>query len=305
MNFACIIPTYKEKTKIENLLESFDSVSYEHLYILIVNANYFDETSILIKEKNDPRVIEIQATATDFWSATINKGLDYILDSKFNGSFEYIIIMNSDITFNHDIFSKTASIIEGTKRKIVGAFTESEGKILSSGVMVMSWLFAINKHPYAGLELSLLPPNISIAVDYLPTRFIAIPKEVFDCNLRANAKKLPHYCADYEFTHRLKKMNYELTIFSNLVVHLDKNNTGLDPFLNRIPFQMKISMFTSVKSHTNLLYRTRFVLLTHPKYSIPTAVLVYAIKAIIEIMFGYSISKKLSSLKNFGFSGSK
>ena len=296
-----VIPTFRETEKIKTLIHSFENVRDINIDIIIVNGNPNDETSQWLRSCDDKRIIEQTGNASLYWSGLVNIGLRFILNSQ---SFPcFVFLMNADILFSYDILQSFIEEAKNLPPCQLATVTISNGKIISSGVQVNSWFFTQNRHPLAGSDASALQKNQLIPVEFLPTRCIMFPFEALQQAGITAEDKLPHYCSDYEFTARLSRLGYKAYIVSNITVEVDTHNTGEDVYYKKLNLKRRISSVFSVKSPSNPVYHCRFVNLVYPWYAKPSAIFLYLMRSILEIVFGGRILKKIFNRTESGFSG--
>ncbi len=296
-----VVPTFREKDKILALLRSLAQVRGLNLKILIANGNPGDETSIALKELNDKRVLEINGHPGLFWSGLVNLGLQHIISHEKNQ--EYVILMNADVEFSSDMISPLVLKARAMPNTQLSAVSISNLWVVSSGVKVQSWFFTLNRHPLAGLNATDLPDDNVIPVDFLPTRCVLIPfAAVKKAGLIAE-EDLPHYGADYEYTNRVRKLGWQPFIYTGSRVQLDSKNTGSNVFCKPLPLKNRIKSLFSIKSPSNPIYRFRFIRLAYPLYARPSAIFLYALRSLLEMIFGGSAIKSLFRRGESGFSG--
>lgn len=300
--FICI-PTYREPQKVLKLLNSCSHIRYRPFQIVIVNANPGDKTSEIIKNKQntiDYEITEIQGEPSEFWSATVNRGFKEIL--KLSKKEDWILLMNVDVEFNNDIVELLIkkAIEQGDCQ--ISALSLSKKYVISSGVRVKSWLLSLTHHPYAGYKLDQVKPDELIPVDYLPTRCLLFPVKSINNSELIAEKLLPHYGADYEFTHRLSMNKYKPFIYTNVWVEVDTNNTGESVYSQEKNILQRVSNIMSIKNPSNPKFRVIFVLLVYPLYAIPTAIFFYLARTFLEVSLGGKKIRTLLNKKESGFS---
>jgi GT2 family glycosyltransferase len=115
---------------------------------------------------------------------------------------------------------------------------------------------------------------------------------------------LPHYGGDYDYTNRVRKLGYQPYIFTGACVRLDAKHTGADVFHRRLSLGKRIGTLFSIKSSANPIYRLRFVKLAYPRYAWPSAMVLYLLRSLTEVMLGGSRIKAILPMKERGYSGS-
>jgi len=297
-----IVPTFKERSHVERLLNCFAHADNRNVVVLIVNGNPGDDTSRYLEELHNGAILELPGNPSLFWSGLVSLGLQHVLRQQHEP--EFVILMNADVEFDHPMLNRLIGKARTIPDCQLAAVTLSNRTIISSGVKVISWLLTLNRHPLAGVQLEDLPADTLIPVDFLPARCTLIPfTAVRQAGLIAE-KSLPHYGADNEYTNRLRKLGWQPFIYTGSQVSLDAQNTGSDVFHKRLPFRMRVGSLHSIKSSSNLVYRLRFIRLTYPIYAWPSAMLLYTLRTILEVFLGGSAIKLLFPQRESGFSGS-
>lgn len=295
-----IVPTFREKRKIETLLTCFSGVRIENLKIVIVNGNPNDETSDYLKNIDDDRVLELSGNPNLYWSGLVNLGLQHVLHHETDQ--EFVILMNADVEFTGDILAPLIAKARSTPKAQLAAMVVNDDKVISCGVKVVSWLFTYNRHPLAGTLPKRLWSDVLTPVDFLPTRCTLIPfAAVKKAGLIAE-KRLPHYGGDYEYTNRVRKLGYPPYIFSGVQVKVDTQNTGIDIFRQNTSLRQRIDTMFSIKAN-NPMDRLRFIRLVYPWYAQPSAMLLYVLRNVIEVILGGAAIKHIFRRRESGISG--
>lgn len=296
-----VVPTFCEKDKIFSLLRCFAEVRALRLKIIVVNGKPGDETSALLHDVNDNRVVEILGHAGLFWSGLVNLGMQHIMHHERNQ--EFIVLMNADVEFAHDMLPRLVAKARAIRNAQLSAVTISNQRVVSSGVKVGSWCLTVNRHPLAGLKADSLPQDELIPVDFLPARCTLIPFAAIRKAGLIAEKALPHYCGDYEYTNRVRKLGWKPLIYTGSRVVLDSQHTGSNVFCISLPLAARIRTCFSIKSSSNPYYRLRFIWLAYPPYAKPSAMLLYAARSLLEVLLGGPAIKSVFARRESGFSG--
>jgi GT2 family glycosyltransferase len=301
VNTFVIVPTFKERGKVEKLLNSFDNVTNTTIRLAIVNGNPGDETSAYLAQLQDSRILEIPGDPTLFWSGLVNLGLAHVLEQ--SPPPEFLILMNADVEFGSDDLSRLIAKARSTPNAQLAAVTIARGKVVSSGVRVKSWLLTMNRHPLAGTLPEHLPCDTLIPVDFLPTRCTLIP---FGAAKQAGLiaeTELPHYGGDNEYTNRLRRLGFPPFIFTGSRVRVDSKNTGSSVFHKSLSLTARVRCLFSIKANFNPVYRLRFVRLAYPWYTWPSAMCLCLLRSLLEVLLGGGTIKTLFRRKESGFAG--
>jgi len=302
--FAVIIPTFRETAKVEGLLRCFQHVPEQSLRVYIINGNPGDETSALLTgSESDTRIIELPGNPTLFWSGLVNIGLRRLVTDVPQP--DYVVIMNVDIDFDGNLFELISQNMAKVKRGQLGALCHNGSRTVSSGTCVRSWMLALTTHPFAGSCLIEVPSGILAPVDYLPTRCTVIPMEAILGGGLVAEHTLPHYAADNEYTLRLKRLGYLPYIATDIRITCDMTNTGNSIYHKTPSLWTRLKNTTSIRSAYNFKLRSRFICLTYPFYARPTALIVYGLKGIAEVLLGGLVIRRLFRSNQRGFSGAQ
>jgi len=297
-----IVPTFRERRQVEYLLNCFARFDRPNVLILIANGNPGDETSRYLKALHSERIIELQGHPGLFWSGLVNLGLRHVLH--YEAEKEFVIIMNADVEFDQDIVAVMTAKARLIPKCQLAALTVGERRVVSSGVKVLSWALTLHRHPLAGELPESLPAGELIPVDFLPTRCTLIPyPAVAKAGLVAE-RELPHYAADNEYTNRMRKLGYQPYIFTGVRVKLDTKNTGDDVFHAPLSLGKRVGSMFSIKSLSNPICRLRFVKLAYPRYAWPSAMVLYLLRSLTELLFGGTHIKSIFPRNGRGYSGS-
>lgn len=297
-----VAPTFREPKAVGRLLACFEVVSYPEYELLLVNAAPGDETSALVlSQQQRVRARELQGRPDLFWSGSQNIALGVVLAEARDT--DLLLLLNVDVTFQSDVISQLVGIYRTRPRTQLGAVACTAGIVMSSGVKVRSWALAQNTHPLAGRKASAIPAGYCEPMDFLPTRCVLFPVEAVRKAGLINERRLPHYGADYEFTNRLRRHGYQPFLCGDVKVDNDVSNTGYDLYHRDLTLAQRLRRLTSIKSPYNPKYRTNYALLTFPWYCVPSAILVYWLKTMVEVLCGGRVLRKVFSGTDRGFSG--
>ena len=297
-----IVPTFNERRQVERLLNCFARFDNSNAMILVANGNPGDETSRYLEELHNDRILELQGHPGLFWSGLVNLGLRHVLHSE--AEKEFVIIMNADVEFDHDMVTLLTAKARLMANCQLAAVTVGDRRVVSSGVKVVSWALTLHRHPLAGELPESLPADELIPVDFLPTRCTLIPYPAVAKAGVVAERELPHYAADNEYTNRVRKLGYQPYIFTGVRVKLDTKNTGADVFHAPLSLGKRVGSMFSIKSLSNPICRLRFVKLAYPRYAWPSAMVLYLLRSLTEVLFGGTHIKSIFPINGRGYSGS-
>ena len=163
-----------------------------------------DGTSEMI-QKEFPEVVLLHGDGNLWWTAAINLGVKYALEK----AADYIMTLNNDTIATDDFIEKMMFWLQKKPNALLGAlFLDKGSGTPIFGGEIINWKTTFSKD-----LLNTLAPNERYGlhrVTHFPGRGLVIPSQVFDKIGFFDEKYLPHYAADYDFTHRAFRAGYEI-----------------------------------------------------------------------------------------------
>lgn len=190
-----VIPVHNRKNFTKDCIESLKNQTYRSLRIIIVDDGSTDGTREML-ETLFPDVIVLDGDGNLFWTKAINMGIRKALEL----GAKYILTLNNDTIATPDLLEKMMYWAERTPNALIGALDISfRTKKPYYGGEIVNWPLA--KSRYLLDELKDDDRHGLHEVSLFPARGLLIPCYVFDKIGLFEEKKLPHYMADYDFTH--------------------------------------------------------------------------------------------------------
>lgn len=254
--------------------------------MIIVNANPGDQSSKLIaayaiSEDVDFKVMEIAGHPSEFWSRTINRGLDYV-QNKHDGQ-DLLYVTNIDVRPTNDVIRNCLKVVpEGERFQVSPIFLDETGRAMSSGFRINSYIFAFMEHPFRNNDISQITASGSMRVDCCSTRGLLTTVAALKLAGVPDALSLPHYAADHEWSLRMKKRGFVPRISHLARAEVTRDNSGLQE-AEILTWKQRLNLLLSLKSSYNLKYRAKFILLSFPKYSWVTAILSLVLRALVQV----------------------
>ncbi|MBL9157838.1 MAG: hypothetical protein JNJ70_10220 [Verrucomicrobiales bacterium] len=286
MTVHVVVPTFRESGLVGPFLESWDGVRSVDLALHVVNGNPDDETSTLLSEwQGRHSVTEHRGHPGLFWTGLVALGLREV--ARVAGEGDFFLITNIDVRPAGDPLSAILAQVPSPEgHQVAIPVTGSGGKVSSSAVVVRSWALSLNRHLGEGQTLDEMPRDACLAATYLPTRFLLVPAKALSEGLFPDEVNLPHYCADYEYTNRLRLAGYAPLLFTGAHATLVEENTGFDTFLAKTSLWSRIRKAWDIKCPYNLRYRYRFVRLVYPRAAFLPGLCSHFAKIFLEIALG-------------------
>lgn len=216
-DICIVIPVHNRRQLTLRCLERLERQTIKGARIIVVDDGSTDGTSKAINIRF-PDVAVLKGDGNLWWSASMNLGIRYALES----GAKYIISLNNDLEVAEDYIEKMIYWAQQKPLSILGsyAFDIKTGLPVYGGEKII-W----QKMKFISL-LDVLPPANRTGiheVTHFPGRGLWIPAEVFKSIGLFDAKWLPHYMADYDFTLRAGEKNFGLfcNFDAKLYSHVD------------------------------------------------------------------------------------
>lgn len=261
----------KSSTKIAILIPIYNGISYTQkclktLYesIATLSGNNYQIEVIIIDDGskdgsaewitlNYPSVYIVHGDGNQWWSGSINLGIEYA--SKNLGATHFLLF-NNDNQIKEDYIQNIIEILEQVNSDtiIVSKVYDLSNpqKVFSMGGKFNSLFgtgYVINEKYKRKYDL-----NKIIEVDWSGGMGVLIPKSVFKKVGLFDAEKFPQYKGDFDFFLRAKNNGVRLIAFPNLKIWNDTLQTGY----NAHNFRALIKSFQDSKSQMNFKENIRF-----------------------------------------------
>ncbi len=207
--FSIVIPVFNESENIENLLEEIDInlKNYKDYEIIIVNDCSEDETSNIIKNLNNDKIITITNKVNQGQSYSINKGIN-------NSSFNIIITIDGDGQNNPSDIPKLLELYLSNKN-----------------IELVGGLRLIRKDSYIKIFSSKI-------ANYIRSRILNDDCDDTGCSLKVFNKKIFQKFPYFDSIHRFLPALFKGFGYKTLFIPVDhrKRNFGISKYgtMNRL-----------------------------------------------------------------------
>jgi GT2 family glycosyltransferase len=199
-----VIPVHNRIHYTRNCLDCLRNQTVKDFTLIVVDDGSTDGTSEMIKREY-PEVVLLRGDGDLWWTKATNLGVKYALDR----NAEYVMTLNNDTLPANDFVEKMLTWAHKRPKSLLGAFAlDAETKEALYGGERLDW-----EKVNARMLLDLLSPEERVGlheVSLFPGRGLLIPVEVFYTIGLFDEKSLPHYAADYDFTHRAIRAGYKV-----------------------------------------------------------------------------------------------
>lgn len=265
-----VIPVHNRWELTRKCLLSLREQSDRRVTTVIVDDGSTDDTSRAI-ELEFPNVVVLRGDGSLWWTGATNLGIEWVLQRC--DATDYVLTLNNDTTMKPDYVETLVGIAETEYPALVGsvAVDSRDRETIVDGGPRVNWWTASTWSDNVGrsLSTSLREGRAQSNPDMLAGRGTLIPVACFREIGLYDAKRLPHYAADYEFSVRAVRAGHVLVMSYQAPVFSVVDASGVSTKRGRLPWKSFFVMFASRRSPACLLYRWRFARLAAPRRLMP------------------------------------
>ena len=250
-----LIPAHNGKDDVLRLLGCLGEQAYREFKIVLMDDGSTDGTATAVA-RTFPDVTVLRGNGRLWWTGAIVCAVTHILRGA--NEDDSILLLNNDLTIDRDYVGQLVEASRAHGRCLVGSTNvdADNPRSMHAGVWMDNRLrLTVNSD-----EAVIRGGGIDDHVDVLPGRGTLIPVEVFNTIGGFNARKLPHYGADYEFSIRARRAGFRLIVSHRARVYARRAVTGFDiPDKGRLSIKESMTLLCSTKSKTNARYFLAYV----------------------------------------------
>jgi len=238
---AWIVTTvFNRSENIARYIACLDRQSFKNFSLILVDHG----TQPLSLEIAHPEyVILLRESPEMWWTAAVNAGIRYLLESDDVSGQDVIILQNDDSIFGPN-FLKSLVELSTREHSVVGAvvLNSTTQQILHANLRFNKWR-ACYDYCYLGKRVEDLSEDLYES-DVLKGRGVAYPVDIVR-KIGLLEERLPQYKSDHEWAHRAKKGGYGVYVTSLAI-----SESNLDT-------QERIRKETPFRSIWNVLFSRR------------------------------------------------
>ena len=190
-----VIPVHNRKDFTRGCIQSLQRQSYKNFSTIIVDDGSTDGTREMLKNEF-PEVILLHGDGNLYWTKAINMGIQKALEL----GAKYVFTLNNDTVATPDLLEQMMFWAERTPDALLGSLDISfNTKRPYYGGEIINWPFAKSRYLLDYLKEDSMQGLHEVSL--FPARGLLIPRQVFEKIGLFEERRLPHYMADYDFTH--------------------------------------------------------------------------------------------------------
>jgi GT2 family glycosyltransferase len=263
-------------------LRALSAQSYARLNIVVVDDGSVDDTAAVV-QKEYPEVTLLRGDGDLWWTGATNLGVAWVLERADDQ--DYVLTLNNDTVVEPDYVETLVRAARDFAPALVGsvAVDARDGDTIADGGPVVTWGLAKwgMLGPRRSLRACIEQGFVMAAPDCLSGRGTLIPVECLRRVGLFDARRLPQYGADYEFSRRAARAGYRLLVSYASPVFSHVDATGTSARRGRISWRRFAGMYFSRRSSACLLYRWRFALLAAPRWAVVPYLVLDTIRVVV------------------------
>jgi GT2 family glycosyltransferase len=263
-----LLPVHNRRAITEKFVNCLAGQTYANYHLVLIDDGSTDGTSEMVRG----RIVNLTVLTGKgdwWWAGSLQQGVDWL---KRNAADDDIaVFINDDVTFAPDFLLNGVRLLDQHGGMVLPqVLNEETGNIEETGVE-------------ADLKkLTFRTATSPERINCLPTRGLFMRMSVLRKVGGFFPRLLPHYLSDYEFTIRAHRLGIPLTTSPGLTIAFDKGATGYRN-LEGESFADFLRKYFSIKSASNPIYWSTFVLLASPKIHIPWLLTRVWVRSVREI----------------------
>lgn len=294
-----VIATHNGWKHTQSCMMALMRVTYDGLGIILVDDGSEDGTGALVAEQF-PEVRVLNGDGSLWWAGSMNLG---IREALARGA-DYVLALNNDVLVSPGCVNALVNCAQQHPKSVVGSliYRADHREVIwcAGGDLRWPWpgefmigMGEADQGQYEGVRSVRWTPGMGT----LMSREILLALRCYD------AKNMPQYIADNDFTLRAGRAGYSVlvTSASKLYNHVE-NTGGISRSCDHLSWKEAFAIFTSFRSPEYLRARLVFLLRHCPKRWLIAALLIrycrlvgYAVKRVFRSM---RISRVRNSPKN-------
>lgn len=262
-----VIPVHNRREYTRDCLCSLQRQTVTGHRIIVVDDGSTDGTSEMLRSEF-PEVIVLQGDGNLFWTAAINLGIKQAL---MRGA-EYVLTLNNDTVASESLLEKLLFWANQTPNALLGALdVDLKTQRPYYGGEWVDWKWSTSR--FLLEELKEEEQKGLHEVSLYPGRGLLIPRIVFDTIGLFEEKELPHYMADYDFTHTARRNGFKIYCNYDAILYTYPEEGGDYKIRKLKNLRNYFNHLFSIRGGGNLRNFTLYTLRNCPKKYLPASLL--------------------------------
>lgn len=269
-------------------LKSLRHQTWSNFKIILCDDGSTDGTSDVIAGQY-PEVVLLRGDGDLWWTGAINKCIEYVLQNA--ETQDYILTLNNDTELPNDYLEHLVTYSKKYSKAIItSAIKDIKNNTVVSLGYRQSWWLA--KAKPVSFEKDHIQGDVNVVeVTHASGRGTSFPVAAFlELGLFDEAH-LPHYGADYDFSHKARRNGFPIYVCRECIVLSHIKETGLTKIRKDFSLRSFVTYLTGMRSPANVKVRWWYGWNNCPKILLPLY-LVIDYTRVIGSYFRYFVGNK-------------
>lgn len=244
-----LLPVHNRKEITRGFVDCLQAQTYSDYHLVVIDDGSTDGTADMVLE-HIPATTVLRGKGNWWWAGSLQRGLDWLKENVRDEN-ALILFINDDVHFS-SAYLECAIRIMSDK---TGVFMLSRYQSSDTGVISESGVAADLK------KLTFKEANAGEEINCLSTRGLFVHWADVKANGDFHPRMLPHYLSDYEYTMRAYRKGFKCETSSEITIKENNKTTGFHT-INEASFKDFLGKYFSIKSPSNPIYFSSFILLT-------------------------------------------
>jgi GT2 family glycosyltransferase len=253
-----ILPVYNRVETTKKFVTALKKQSHQNFHLILVDDGCTDGTAEMVKSEIE-NVTILTGQGDLWWGGSLHRAYLHLKEIGVANN-EYVMIINDDTVFNESFLETGLSYITQNPKTLLQAtaYCDKSNILIDKGTRINWPLMKFNEAEKVD------------EINCLSTRGLILLGDDFLDIGGFIPEVLPHYCSDYEFTIRARKLNYKLKVSDGFSLKVDNDNTGLHS-IDSYSIKDYIDKIFSMRSAKNPMTMSKFILKSAPLWAMPFA----------------------------------
>jgi GT2 family glycosyltransferase len=244
-----LLPVHNRKEITRGFVKCLKGQTFSDYHLVLIDDGSTDGTADMVLESILGTTV-LRGKGNWWWAGSLQRGLNWLKENLKNEN-ALILFINDDVHFPPDYLERAIHIMTDK----TGIFMLSRYKSPDTGNVTESGVTANLK------KLTFKEADSAEEINCLSTRGLFVHWSDVKVNGDFHPRLLPHYLSDYEYTMRAHRRGFKCETSSELTIEENSDTTGFH-VIQEGNFKKFLIKYFSIKSPTNPIYFSSFVLLT-------------------------------------------
>lgn len=252
MKIWICIPVFNRIELTLKCLATLQAQTFQDFTVVICDHGSTDGTTDRINQAF-PAVVVLNADSSLWWTGAMNRCVADVLQQA--NAADALLTLNNDTELPPDYLAEFAAYHRLYPQAVLASVTHdiATGQRVSIGNR-QNWLTARAK-PVNFAQDHLPGDNSVIEVTHASGRGTLYPLAVFRQLGLYDEQRLPHYAADFDFSHKARRAGFPVYVCERCRVFSHVEATGMTTVRNQFSFKSFVDYFSSIRSPANLQAR--------------------------------------------------